>query len=96
MREEASFRMFLEKVRTSKRKLEIDDPKASKKRKVSSPYEEGEATVEFVSVVEDRYHQVYISGEILHFKLFRQCKYYFSKRCVKKILVMNFSNIFAF
>ena len=33
MREEASFRMFFEKFRASKRKLEIDDPKPPKKEK---------------------------------------------------------------
>ena len=56
MREEASFRMFFEKVRASKQKLEIDDPKPPKKRKVSSHYEEEEAPVEFVSKVEEHYH----------------------------------------
>ena len=56
MREEASFRMFFEKVRASKQELEIDDPKPPKKRKVSSHYEEGEAPVEFVSKVEEHYH----------------------------------------
>ena len=56
MREEASFRTFFEKVRASKQKLEIDDPKPPKKRKVSSHYEEGEAPVEFVSKVEEHYH----------------------------------------
>ena len=33
MREEASFRIIFEKFRASKWKLEIDDPKASKKKK---------------------------------------------------------------
>ena len=33
MREEASFCMFFEKFRASKRKLEIDDPKPPKKEK---------------------------------------------------------------
>ena len=56
MREEASFRMFFEKVRASKQKLEIDDPKPPKKRKVSNHYEEEEAPVEFVSKVEEHYH----------------------------------------
>ena len=65
MREQASFCMFFEKVRASKRKLEIDDPKPSKIRKVSS-HEEGEAPVEFVSTSEEHYHQVLISAEILH------------------------------
>ena len=32
MREEASFRMIFEKFRASKRKQEIDDPKAPKKK----------------------------------------------------------------
>ena len=67
MREEASFRTFSEKFRASKRKLEIDDSKPPKKKKVSSHYyEEGEALVEFVSTVEERYHQIFISAEILH------------------------------
>ena len=43
----ASFRMFFGKVRASKRKLEINDPKLPKTRKVSSHYEEGETLVEF-------------------------------------------------
>ena len=41
MREEASFRMFFEKVRASKQKLEIDDPKPPKTGKVLSHYGEG-------------------------------------------------------
>ena len=65
MREEASFRMFFEKFRASKRKLEIDDPKPPKKIKVLSYYEK-EAPVEFVSTVEEHYHQIFISAEILH------------------------------
>ena len=44
MRKEASFRMLFEKVRVSKRKLEIDDQKPPKKRNVSSHYEDGEQT----------------------------------------------------
>ena len=66
MREEASFRMFFEKFRASKRKLEIDDPKPPKKEKVLSHYEKGEAPVEFASTVEEHYHQIFISAEILH------------------------------
>ena len=66
MREKASFRMFFEEFRASKRKLEIDDPKATKKRKVSSHYEEGEAPVEFVSTVEEHYHQIFTSAKRLH------------------------------
>ena len=66
MRKEASFRIFFEKFRTPKRKIEIDDPKPPKKRKVLSHYEEGEAPVEFVSIVEKHYHQIFISEEILH------------------------------
>ena len=50
----------------SKRKLEIDDPKLPKKRRVSSHHEGGEATVEFVSTVEEHYCQIFISAEILH------------------------------
>ena len=40
--------------------------KKPKKRKVLSHYEEGEAPVEFVSTVEEHYHQIFISAEILH------------------------------
>ena len=65
MREEASFLMIFEKVRASKWKLEIDDPKLPKKRKVSSHYEEGEAPVEIVSTAEEHYRQIFISVEIL-------------------------------
>ena len=63
---EASFRIFFEKFRASKRKLEIDDPKPPKERKVWSHYEKGEAPVEFVSTVEEHYHQIFISAEISH------------------------------
>ena len=66
MREKASFRMIFEKFRASKRKLEIDDPKAPKKRKVSSHYEEGEVPVEFASTVEEHYHQIFTSAKMLH------------------------------
>ena len=59
MREEGSFRMFFEKVRAPKRKLEINDPKLPKKRKVSSHYEEGEAPAQFVSTVEEHYRQIF-------------------------------------
>ena len=52
MREEASFRMFFEKLRAPKRKLEIDCPKPPKKTKVLRHYEEAEAPVEFVSTTE--------------------------------------------
>ena len=37
MREEGSFRMFFEKVRAPKRKLEINDPKLPKKKKSFEP-----------------------------------------------------------
>ena len=66
MREEARFRMFFEKFKASKRKLEIDDPKPSKKREVLSHYGKGEPPVEFVSTVEEQhYRQIFISAEIL-------------------------------
>ena len=39
-----------------------------KKRQVLGLYEEGEAPVEFVSIVEEYYHQIFISAEILHWK----------------------------
>ena len=58
--------MFFEKVRKWKQKLEFDDPKPLKKLKVLSLYEQREAPVEFVPIVEDNYHQVFISERILH------------------------------
>ena len=66
MREKASFCMFFEKFRASRWKQEIDEPKPPKKRKVLSHYEKGEAPVEFVSTVEEHYHQIFLSAEILH------------------------------
>ena len=57
--------MFSEKVRASKRKLEIDDLKLLKNRKVSSRYEKEGAPVEFVSTAEEHYRQIFISAEIL-------------------------------
>ena len=66
MREEASFRMFFEKFRAWKRKLEINEPKPPKKRKVLSHYEKGKAPVEFVSTAEEHYHQIFILAEMLH------------------------------
>ena len=63
MRKDASFRMTFEKVRASKRKF--DDPRPPKTI-VSSHYEEREAPVEFVSTVEEHYHLVFVSAEILH------------------------------
>ena len=56
MREEAG---FFEKGRASAQKLEIDNPKPPRKRKVPSHYEEGESLVEFVSTVEEHYHQIF-------------------------------------
>ena len=58
--------MFFEKVRASKRKLEIDGLKPPKQRKVSSHCEEGEAPAELVSTVEEHHHQAFISAEILY------------------------------
>ena len=66
MKEEASFRMSFEKFRASKGKLEIDDPKPPKMRNVLTRYEKREAPVEFASTVEEHYHQIFISVEILH------------------------------
>ena len=48
--------MFFEKVRASKRKLEIDGRKPPKQRKVSSHCEEGEAPAELVSTVEEHHN----------------------------------------
>ena len=59
MREEASFHMFFEKVRASAEKLEVDDPKLPRKRKVPTRYEDGEAPAEFVSTVEEHYRQIF-------------------------------------
>ena len=58
--------MFFEKVKASKWKLEIDNLELPLERKISSHYEEGEAPVEFASTVEEHYHQIFISAEILH------------------------------
>ena len=56
MREEASFHMFFEKVRASAQKLEVNDPKLPRKRKVPNRYEDGKAPAEFISTVEEHYH----------------------------------------
>ena len=53
------------KVRALNPKLEIDAQKLPKKRKVPSHYEEGEAPIEIVSIVEEHYHQIFIPAEIL-------------------------------
>ena len=89
MREEASILMF--KVRALNPKLEIDDQKLPKKRKVPSHYEEGEAPIEIVSIVEEYYHQIFIPAE--YYIETVQAK---ETLRVKKILVTNFSNTFAF
>ena len=65
MREEASFRMFFEKAKVPKRKLEIDDPELPQERKIPSRYEEEEARVESVSTAEEHYHQNFYSAEKL-------------------------------
>ena len=57
MREEASFRMFFEKAKASKQKLEIDNLELPSERKISSHEKEGEASVEFASTVEEQYRQ---------------------------------------
>ena len=59
MREEASFHMFFEKVSASAQKLETNNPKLPRKRKVPSRYEDGEAPTEFVSTVEEHYRQIF-------------------------------------
>ena len=51
--------MFFEKVRASAQKVEVNDPKLPRKRKVSSRYEDGEAPGEFVSTVEEHYRQIF-------------------------------------
>ena len=65
MREEASFRMFFEIVKASKRKQVIDNLKLLSERKISSHYEEGEAHVEFASTIEEHYRQNFFSAELL-------------------------------
>ena len=65
MREEASFRIFFEKVKASKQKLEIDDQELPRKGKVLSHCNERKAPVGFVSIVEEHYCQIFISAEIL-------------------------------
>ena len=65
MREEASFRMFFEKVKESKRKLEIDDPELPQKKTFR----------EFVSTVEEHSHQNFYLSRYVTLKLFRQWKY---------------------
>ena len=65
MREEASFRMFFEKVKASKRKLEMDDLELHSERKISSHYEKGEDPVEFASTVEEHYRQNIFPVEVL-------------------------------
>ena len=59
MREEASFHMFFEKIRASAQKLETNNPKLPRKRKVPTRYEDGEAPTEFVSTVEEHYRQFF-------------------------------------
>ena len=59
MREEASFHMFFENVRASAQKLETNNPKLPRKRKVPSRYEDGEAPTEFVSTDEEHYRQFF-------------------------------------
>ena len=65
MREKASFHMFFEKVKASKRKLEIDDLELPSESKLSSHYEDGKAPVEFISTVEEQYRQNFYSAEAL-------------------------------
>ena len=65
VREEASFRMFFEKVKVSKRKLEIDNLELPSERKISNHFEEGEAPVEFTSTVEEHYRQNTFSAKVL-------------------------------
>ena len=65
MREEASFRMFFEKVKASKRKLERDNLELPLERKISSHYEEGEAPIKFAFTVEEHYRQNIFLAEVL-------------------------------
>ena len=59
MREEVSFQMCFEKVGASAQKLEVNDPKLPRKRKVPSRFEDGEASAEFTSTVEEHYRQIF-------------------------------------
>ena len=51
---------FWSAEKTSAERQEIDDPRLPRKRNVSNHYEEGQAPAEFVSAVQEQYHQVYI------------------------------------
>ena len=59
MKEEAIFHTFFEKVIASAQKLEINDPKLPRKRKVPILYEDGEVPAEFVSTAEEHYRQIF-------------------------------------
>ena len=75
MREAASFCMFFEKFRASK--LEIDDPKPPKKRKVLSYYEKGEA------------QNLYLQLRSTFTKFLSQQKYYIDALQAIEILLLK-------
>ena len=79
MREEASFRMFFEKFKMSKRKLEINDPKPSTKREILSHYENGEAPL---------YLYLQLRSSIAT-KLLSQQKYYIETLHVIELLLLK-------
>ena len=65
MREDASFRMSFEKGKALKWKLEINGLEIPSERKLSRHYEEGEASIEFASTVDEHYRQNFYSAEVL-------------------------------
>ena len=58
MREES--KVFFEKIWAWK--LEINDPKLPRKRKIPCSYEEGEVLAEFVFTTEEHYQQMSLSS----------------------------------
>ena len=60
------FVWFLKNLERQNENKKLMTQKHLKKRNILSHYEKGEAPVEFVSTVEEHYHQIFISAEILH------------------------------
>ena len=67
-----------------------------KKRQASGLYEEGEAPVEFVSTGYKSTTTKFLSQQKYYIGNLQAMEILLSKRRVKKILVMNFSNTFVF
>ena len=55
----SQFPSFFENVTASGQKLEDNNPKLPRKRKVPSRYDDGEAPAEFVSTIEEHYRQIF-------------------------------------